>query len=196
MTLTLADQLGASLYIVTMLTALVAARIDRERSQRPVFAQFHWLAIAALFAGLAAWRLGDGEGQVQAILRRELLDSGRYASRHVLQKPLFMAMVAVAVAAAISGWAAWRWWTQPLHRAISGAGALGLLLFSLVRLVSYHFFDRLIYASFGPLRLNYLIELALIGAVFYGVWLLYLLHKSSCERRRAANREGRERDLK
>lgn len=177
MTLTLADWIGALLYIATMIAAIAAAQADMKISRRPSAARFHWLAIAALFAGLAAWRLANGEGQVQALLRGELLESAQYANRDALQGPLIA--VLVLLAAAICGLLAWRWQGQPLYRFISGAGALGLLGFNALRLVSYHSFDRLIYAQFGPLRLNYLIELGLIGAVFCGIAMLYRLRGKS-----------------
>ena len=188
MTLTLADWIGALLYLATMVAAIGAGLIDGSRSRTPGSTRFHWFAIGALFAGLAAWRLADGEGQVQAALRGGLRQGGQYTSRFDLQGPLIAALVLVA--AAICCWVIWRWKRQPLHRAISGAGALGLLAFSLVRLISYHSFDQLIYASLGPLRLNYFIELTMIGAVFYGIWLLQQAKKVRHRKRRTTKREN------
>jgi len=193
MPLTLADWIGALLYIVTMLAAIGAAWLDGRRSGRPAAARAHWLAIAALFAGMAAWRLGSGEERLQAILRGELVEGGQYASRYTLQGPLIAVLVVLALA--IGAWVIWRWRHQPLYRAISGGGALGLLAFSLLRLMSYHPFDRLIYASLGPLRLNYLIELALIGAVFVGIWVMWTpgdeQSRTEGEKRRNARRRPR-----
>ena len=169
--LTIADIVGSILYLLTAALALWAAQADGARSRTPGAARFHWIAVAALFVGAAAWRLGNGEGRVQAMLRGGLEEGGQYASRYGLQAPVIAVFVLVAVLAC--GWLAWRWRSMPVHRALSAAGALGLLAFSMVRLISFHPLDRLIYASFGPLRLNYLIELALIGAVAAGAWLLW-----------------------
>lgn len=168
--LSLADLVGTALYIVTACASIWAGTKDRKRSRTPDAAFVHWCAVAALFFGAAAWRLLNGEGRVQEMLREGLRAGGEYDDRYTMQGPIAAALVAML--AIVGATAAWRWFTQPPHRAWSMAGALGLLGFSMIRLVSYHPIDRLIYSGVGPLRLNYLIELALIGSVFYGIFLL------------------------
>lgn len=174
----LADLIGTALYILTALASIWAGTVDRKRSRTPGAAAAHWWAVAALFAGFAAWRLLNGEGRVQALLRGQLQADGTYDDRYTMQGPLAAALVVVL--AAIGAIAAWRWYSQPPHRAWSMAGALGLLGFSVVRMVSYHPIDRLIYAGVGPLRLNYLIELGCIGLVLYAIYRLQKLsHRSN-----------------
>ena len=165
MTLTITDWFGAILYIATAMVAVHAARRVPASTVRENL-RLHWLAIAALFVGLAIWRLADAEQRLQDRMRAMLVDSGEYAGRWDMQAIVFIALLVAGLLACF--WTVRIWQAHRSYRMVSSAASLTLLGFTAIRLLSFHPIDRLLYSGIGPFRLNYLVEGILILAVWYG----------------------------
>lgn len=154
---------GALVYLAVSALAIRAA-LQSHRGVRPKAAAFHWWAVALLFAGLAAWRFAEGEALAQGFARGLALDAGSYASRREWQVPL-------VGLAALAG-AAYTVWAFIGPRADTNVhwsrlAAIGLLVYSAVRMVSLHAVDAILYTSIGPFHLNHFIDLGLTAMVGY-----------------------------
>lgn len=124
-----------------------------------------WGMIAVLFLTLAMMRMFAFEDLLREELRLALRVEGTYDDRRALQGPLFAALFVVA--AVITGV-----WFYHVSRTIHGrrniatmiaAGcALGMIFLVLVRIVSLHSVDYLLY---GPFKLNWIIDLGASVAV-------------------------------
>lgn len=158
--------LGALVYLLVMALALaavpVAARYPgalRRRVRR------HWLALAALFAGLAAWRFGQGEWRLQELIRSLARAEGAYEVRRLWQAALLVVLIpacVVLVRRMIGGQ------RLPGSVIVSRAAALMLLCYSALRVISWHYIDVIIYASLGPIHMNFLIDMGLTGLAACG----------------------------
>lgn len=151
---------GALFYLAVAAAAWRAALHCRSGANAKQGARlaFHWQAVALLFAGLAVWRLGAGEAVVQTWVREATQASGSYALRQRWQAPV--------AALAMLGGGAWIIWLVAARHADpllqwSRFASLGLLAYSMFRLVSFHSVDAVIYRSFGPFHLNHGIDLGL-----------------------------------
>lgn len=151
--------LAALAYLATSGVALVAAVLAPAAGRKR--ALFNWITVAALFVALAVWRLTNGEAVLQDQVRTWARSSGVYDDRHTFQVPVTLAAVLV-IAALV--WLAWR----PAGAGNSGK-ALGfsliMVVFTAVRATSLHAVDALLYASIGPVHINYLIDLGLTALV-------------------------------
>lgn len=154
--------LGVLLYLVVVVLCLAAALRARGAPSRRTRKRLirHWLGLAALFVLLAAWRGWGGEAWVQEWGRGLLHTQGVYEQRRSWQGPL-----GASILLAAGGWAAWlavrnRQRIDPLIGWSRLAG-LGLLGYSLLRLLSWHPVDAIIYASLGPFLVNHLIDAGL-----------------------------------
>lgn len=160
--------LGALAYLVVVLACLAAALHARRAPSRRARGQLvrHWLGLMVLFALLAAWRGLGGEAAVQEWGRNLLHAEGVYAMRRSWQGPVG--------ASALLGAGAWVGWLAIRDRrridplvGWSRLAGLGLLGYTLLRLMSWHPVDAIIYAGVGPLLVNHLIDMGL--TVFCGI---------------------------
>lgn len=118
-----------------------------------------WLLLALLFTGLALMRVFAIEDLLREELRLLLRIEGTYDDRRALQGPVFAGLFITA--AAIAGF-----WAYRITRAMNGrrnfaaafanAGGCCLVFLLLLRIVSLHSVDQLLY---GPLKLNWVIDL-------------------------------------
>ena len=161
------SSLAALAYLATSGAALFAAA--RAPADRRKIAWINWSAVAAIFVLLALWRLGNGEALVQDHVREWTRANGTYDDRHAFQVPVTLGAV-LAMAALV--------W---LARRASGSGRSGpalsfsliMAVFTAVRATSLHAVDELLYASIGPIHINYLIDLgltALVAALAVADW--------------------------
>lgn len=160
--------LGVLAYLAVVLACLAAALHARSAPSRRARRHLvrHWLGLAALFAILAAWRGLGGEIAVQEWGRSLLHAEGVYAMRRSWQGPLGASALLGA-----GGWVGWlairdRRRIDPLVGWSRLAG-LGLLGYTLLRLLSWHPVDAIIYTGLGPLLVNHLIDMGL--TVFCGI---------------------------
>lgn len=160
--------LGVLAYLVVVLACLAAALRARGAPSRRARTRLtrHWLGLAALFVILAAWRGLGGEVALQEWARGLLHAEGIYAARRSWQGP-----VGASALLAAGAWASWlairdRRRLDPLVGWSRLAG-LGLLGYTLLRLLSWHPVDALIYAGLGPFHINHLIDMGL--TIFCGL---------------------------
>ncbi len=131
-----------------------------------------WGAIAALFLVLIVMRFFALEELLRGELRLVLRVEGAYDDRRALQGPIFAALFIVA--ATIGAF-----WLFTVSRRIRGrrniatmiaiACACGITFLMLLRIVSLHSVDALLY---GPLKLNWIIDIGL-SAVVLGCGVQY-----------------------
>lgn len=151
------DLVGSVIYLLGMVIALSAGwrrSHDPARSPREALC---WYAIAAIFAGLAIWRVLNGDAWLHDISRAQLIGEEAYRER---RGPQWIAVMAVALAMALGLVAAYRW-SRSLKRPdrIALSLAIILLAYSLVRAISLHAVDRIIYAFAGPVNFNRVFDL-------------------------------------
>lgn len=130
-------------------------------------AQRSWRTVGLIFAALAIWRFAQGEQWVLDHIRGWTRLHDYYDSRRYLQVPATIGVITIAMFALL------RIGRAP-HRQLSdwaSVAAFTLLLFSLVRLISLHAVDSLLYRGTGPIHLNGLVDVLLTG----GIALLELL---------------------
>jgi hypothetical protein len=157
--------------VVSCVLALAAAR-DRRQIRWHVTG---WSVLAMLFIILAAMRLFAVEDILRDGLRELLRAEGTYDSRRALQGPIFATLFVIA--AAMGGF-----WFFHVSRTIRGrrniaamlaiASGCSLLFLLMVRIVSLHAMDELLY---GPLKLNWVIDLgssAVVLAAGFYYWRL------------------------
>lgn len=126
----------------------------------------HWLLGAAIFAGLALFRLVDGEDRVRAIARGAITAAGDYAERTAVQVPLAIgALIAVIVMFWLfaRSWQATRRGSRARPVLLSRYALFALVPLYGLRLVSLHQTDWLLYS--GPIRINWLLEGAICAVV-------------------------------
>jgi cell division protein FtsW (lipid II flippase) len=166
------------LYVLVIVACLAAAPVAARQPNRRGDA-IHWLAAAAVFAGLIALRVSQAEERARGAAREWLRQTGSYAQRAEWQAPLALLIALAAVGGAVWFARAWRR-ERPFSRArLVLASRFALLclvpLFGL-RLVSLHAVDQVLYR--GPLRANWLAEGA-ICAVVGGCAAFFALRKRS-----------------
>ena len=174
--MSLMSQVAVIAYCLVILACIAAMRVAGQHPDRRSD-MAHWLAAAAVFAGLAMFRIGQMEDRLREFTRAWTRAEGDYAMRSALQVPL---VVLIAVAGLGMVFLFIRLWRRerPRSRArlvlLSRFALLGLGPLFALRLVSLHQVDYVLYS--GPLRLNWLIE----GAIFLAVGgcaALYTLRK-------------------
>lgn len=157
-----ANLVGVMVYLATCFAAIVTAlRVPKTVHH----GRATWLTVAAVFFGLALFRLGNGEEAIRQALRGYLHAENEYQSRRTFQA---LAAAACMVLAGLAGlWAIVRFAHWPRWRIVIAAslGALGLIY--CLRIISLHSIDRLLYASLGPLSVNHLLELFPIAVIWY-----------------------------
>jgi hypothetical protein len=148
------SQFASLFYLATAALALGAGLRHRTGLVR-------WTMTAGGFLILAAWRLDDGEALLQDAVRTWTRNAGTYDDRHAFQAPVTLGAVVVV---ALLVWLGLR---------SRGAGRSGqalcvtliMLVFTAVRAVSLHAVDAFLYASIGPVHINYVIDLGLTAVV-------------------------------
>jgi hypothetical protein len=153
-----ADWIGSLLYLLTGIAAVTASRRAPTRRSR-----LHWRFITVFIIALIPWRLLQIEEAAREILRAALVVEGLYSERTNLQILSIGGLVAVGAVAAGMYAAGAR--SRPWQLSVSGLAVAGMLGLNLIRLVSLHMLDRLIYASIGPFHLHYFAEFALLVAI-------------------------------
>lgn len=130
-----------------------------------------WLQIAALFAALAFEKGAGLDATLQLHAREILAARDMYELRRELQVPLILVMLLP-----LAG----------LFRSINRAPAqmhclrrarllaLVLLGFDLVRSVSLHQIDTILFAGIGPLHVNHAIEAGLTALLLHAAWPVIL----------------------
>lgn len=149
--------IAAGLYIIVAASCLVALASAVRLKQ----AQWHvlsWSAIASLFFALGVMRVFAVEELLREELRYLLRGQGAYDHRREFQGPIFAALFVTA--AFLSGF-----WAYRTAQTISGrrniaaviaiACGFGLIFLNLLRIISLHSVDQLLY---GPLKLNWIID--------------------------------------
>lgn len=127
-----------------------------------------WAAIAVFFVALAGWRLIGAEAQVQGWARAALRAQGAYAARATWQAPLSAAILLAGAAGGLAlgrlrgaGDAALR---------LAGLASLALGMLSVLRALSLHAEDVLLYAGIGPLRLHHGLDMGLAAFTALCAW--------------------------
>lgn len=150
--LSLVSRLGVLTYFVTAALAFAVAT-GPWRRRLTELSRRNWWLVAGLFLLLAAWRIGEGEIWIQDRLREWSRARGFYGERRDLQMPLTLAGVLAALAAV-----AWKWRHGLGARSeIAKLAALALTGFSIIRAISLHAIDALLYQP-GPVHINYLVD--------------------------------------
>lgn len=151
---------AAGLYLILIVaTGLALASAIGQR--QITWHKIAWAAISAIFFGLVLIRVFTVEELVRTDLREVLLKEGVYEDRRAVQGPLFVLVLAMAlaVAAGLLYFVARGVRGRRDIAAIVAIGCTGGMVFLLaLRLLSLHSVDELLY---GPLKLNWVADLGL-----------------------------------
>lgn len=164
--------IAAAFYGLVVFTCLLAMAAAFARRQ----VRWHmlgWAALALLFTVLALMRVFAIEDLLREELRLVLRAEGTYEDRRALQGPVFAGLF-IAVAAAGGFWAFHASRNIRGRRNIAAmaaiAGGCVLLFLLMLRLVSLHSVDQLLY---GPLKLNWIIDLGASAVVLASGFLYW-----------------------
>lgn len=162
---------AAALYAATAMLTLRAAMKARPA---PVWHRTVWLVAVGLFTACALSRLFGLEEGLRLLLRGELREEHIYSARREYQSVIASVIIVVATLAAFVG-AVTVFRSGVLKsggrsRIVLAAGlaCAGMALLIVVRVVSLHALDVLIYR--GP-RLNWIVDIGTTGAVGVLAWL-------------------------
>ncbi len=151
---------AAMLYVIVASAAMLA--VSRAMIQRQVkWHRWVWMAVFATFMVLALLRVLNVEDWLRNDLRTAFYDKNMYENRRIVQAPLTAVLLLVSaalpagllygVAKGVNG-----------RRNVAALGALvatgGMIFLYVLRLVSLHSVDALLY---GPFKLNWLIDIGL-----------------------------------
>lgn len=163
---------AAGVYVAVMAGCLWAARASGASRNRASDV-YSWLFLGAFFGLLAVTRVIGFEDLVREELRTVLFTQEAYEQRREIQRPL--AAGAVLIFAPLTFW--WVYRTARTVRSRSAIalslaylGAIGMTALLVLRIVSLHDVDRLLY---GPLKLNWIGDVGFAvtvfaAAVYYG----------------------------
>ena len=164
--------MAASLLYLVIVVACLGAGATAVKQRQLRWHRRVWFTVAILFIALFVLRWFGIEEGLRDGLREIMRSDGSYSDRRGIQS------IIASIILAISG-AAGFWWTYRLTRlsrgkrdlavigAIASAGAMLFLL--VLRLVSLHAIDRLLY---GPFKMNWIVDMGssvaiLFAAIFY-----------------------------
>lgn len=164
--------LVASLYYLLVVIACAMAASTAVTRGQPTWHKSGWLGLAVLFALLMAMRGLGLEEWLRDTVRGTMRSDGSYEGRREFQSIL---VAIVLVVTSVVGF----WWLYRVTRGIRGrrnvalvvalasGGAMAFLV--LLRLVSLHAIDRVLY---GPFKLNWFGDLGtssvvVLAALFY-----------------------------
>lgn len=161
-----ANLLGIAVYLASAAVAIATAvAAQKAIPRRSTF----WIAVCAVFLGLAAVRLAGAEEAIRQALRGYLIEQREYGGRHLVQAGAVLAtLAACAIGIVLLLPRVLRW---PLWQILVSGSLAFLTLLYVVRIISLHAVDRLLYAGVGPLRFHYVLELLPIAAIWYAAWL-------------------------
>lgn len=155
---------AAGFYVLVIVATGRAAMIAQAHAQQ----QWHrrrWTLLALLFAALAVSRIFSVEDLLRDFLRDLLRSENAYAARRDFQSPIAAGVLAIAALAGL-GWSVGRArkirGRRNLAVEVASLAGLGMVLLALLRLVSFHPVDVLLY---GSLKLNWITDLGLSGIV-------------------------------
>lgn len=160
--ISIADWLGAALYSLAVFSCTIASPFVSRRDGL-ARGDWQWIALAAVFAVLAAARLGQLEEHARAILRMIWNTHYDYEARATIQIATIFALTVASLL-----WVIWRvrrgFRYSGLYR-LAEIATTGMAILFVVRIISLHPIDTLLYAGLGRVRFHYLIELALVATV-------------------------------
>lgn len=150
--------------------ALLCARASVAARRAGGRHAFFWTFATALFLALIAWRALAVEEHLRAMLRDLLRSDGVYADRRTIQRPVAAALLIGLVAVTAL---AWRFRpgmsmarpSEAVRWAITGILLMSSLI--LLRVTSFHQLDAFLY---GPLRLNWLVDIGSSALVGFASW--------------------------
>lgn len=157
--------LGVGLYLAA--AAASGAATATKFSSRDMQGARIWLLIMLVLLGMAAWRWVDGDEGLRDFLGDWARRDGVYDNRRQVQGPLLLVMIVGIGAAA---------WLSRDQLAALGRGVartdlraacvtMFFVFYAIVRAISFHPVDALIYSSVGPLNINRIIDPAMAFAV-------------------------------
>jgi hypothetical protein len=152
--------------VAYVLTACMAMTVAEGPWRRRIGPPWRWRVVAAVFLALAIWRIGLFESRLQDDVREWARQRGLYEQRRSYQEAATLLMLAGSALAVVQ--VAVRGGFRRSTYALGAAGALAI--YSLVRLVSLHELDSLLFRT-GPIHLNYLIDMGLTAAAAGMAWL-------------------------
>lgn len=160
-----ANLLGIAVYLASALVAVMTAvQTRREVPGKPAL----WLAVAVVFVGLGLFRLSGAEEVIRQALRAMLIDRMEYDERRVFQTRAVLAClvaVGIGVFLYVPRMVLWPRWLAMM------AASLGaLVVLYVLRIISLHGVDRILYASIGPVHFNHVLELLPIAAIWLAAW--------------------------
>jgi hypothetical protein len=163
---------AAAIYVFIVAACLAAGWTARRRHQPPRHVRI-WIAVALVFALLIASRVLGIEEHLRDLLREGLRADHIYAERRAFQRPL--AAAALVGGAMLAGFLLWRETRKVKGRRNSAllvamSSAVTMLLLMVLRIISLHQVDSLLY---GPLKLNWVIDLG-SAALVLGSAVLYM----------------------
>ncbi|WP_310534820.1 hypothetical protein [Novosphingobium sp.] len=160
-----ANLLGIAVYLASALVAVVTAvQTRRDAPGKPSL----WLVVAAVFVGLALFRLSGAEEAIRQALRTMLVERMEYEERRVFQTGAVLACLTVVGIGAYFYVPRMVLWPRWLAMTSASLGALAVLY--ALRIISLHGVDRILYASIGPLHFNHVLELMPIAAIWLAAW--------------------------
>lgn len=175
------------LYAVFGLTTLRTALFAGKQPLPPADKR-NWWAMTSLFGLLIALRVFDVEHAIPEMMRKLARTDNVYDERRDLQNPL-VATILIAGFAALALMMYRQLSRGKRHPAarmvlVSQVAAGGLVVLIMLRLISLHAVDALLYRG-GPLRLNYILDFGASLAVAWSAWNYRrtLLHSSARSRR-------------
>lgn len=154
------DLAGSVLLFVA--AGLSAGASVSARRRGGTFGNIRLWRVAAAFLLLAGvYRAVGAEHYLTDRLRAAATGEGWYGDRRIGQA--LITSVGVVVSAAV-------FWMGLRYRAnwrvrLAAISLIGYVVLSMVRLVSLHMVDGLLYRSMGPIHANWLFELALVGTL-------------------------------
>ena len=154
---------ACAVYLVVAVAAALAARAaGRAFPGHPDARAWAWTA--AFFVLLCVIRLTNAEHALTDLLREQLRLENEYEVRQEFQRPI-VALVVLLVAGALV--VAGRRLMRRRHRLaqlryLAHLGVLALIVLSVLRLVSFHAIDSVLY---GTLHLNWVVDLGASAAV-------------------------------
>ncbi|RPF71515.1 hypothetical protein [Aurantiacibacter spongiae] len=158
--------IGLLAYLAVAVLALATGALAR-RFVRPADQVRGWILLAVWFVCLAAYRGFAVEDAAKALVRGRFRESGVYADRWYVQAPTILLVMLLVTVLAYAAFRVLRANWQRRGKAamlIAQVAAAAHVPLSILRIVSLNTVDKLLYR--GSLRLNWLLELAMLTAVF------------------------------
>jgi len=179
--------LGVVLYCGVMVLCIMASRAA-GRAGRPPAELRGWLICAGFFACLAVARIVGLEDLWRAETREYLVSHAEYADRRALQRPLLGIAMIVSAVLIFAAWRVLRRNMNGARRYLSWAqmAMIGFVPLYAMRLVSFHFMDRILYR--GPVKLNWLLDGGLTALAAFGAFT-YIRYVMQAPQERGRQRE-------